>query len=96
MGKSATRCFHLFIVNLQKRRFQHELSVFLPLLQLLEQVEEGSEDQAVILVTGVGLFADKLEIFNVFTLEALRNKLREFTNCGGPVSVCVFPLPVCP
>lgn len=54
-------CFHLFVVDFQKRRLQHELRVLLSLLKLLEQVEERPEYQAVVLVVHVGLFADKLE-----------------------------------
>jgi hypothetical protein len=53
--------FYLLVVDFQKRSFQDELCVLLPLLEQLKKVEEGSENQAVILVLQVG-FPSELSI----------------------------------
>lgn len=41
---------YFFVVNFQKRGLQHKLSVFLPLLELLEQIKERPKYQAMVLV----------------------------------------------
>ena len=59
---------YLFIINLQIRSFNNEGGVILPGLQLLKEVDEGPEHEAMVLVHGAPaphLLQDKVTLFTI-------------------------------
>lgn len=69
----------------------------LVLLQHVEQVQEGPEDESVSIVVGIGFARELVGDQGMRSeLRRLDDMLSSLTRAGGPVSVCVLPDVVCP